>query len=244
VINKREKFMSKKFRFLENVYLLILLLIFIGITLTPYIIDSGFLFLPEEAVEGTAIILLFIAGYFMMLLYRQQAARNTELMAQLETDKSNLESRLEEMFKYIGALNVQIAEMRSMFSDIKKYPESKQDFKYILKFLADKVLSIVPANWVVLRVVDLTNQQTLTEYSAARGETAVLLKHNLDNNGLINKQAPVGQDIFCSEQDNLKIKSFCVIDECAVSREQKMFLKVIANQLEMLYVIFTSLNQA
>ena len=84
----------------------------------------------EEFVEVIGIALMFSAGYFIALLYRKEAARNRGDLIRLKRDKGALENRLSEDFKYIGAVNVEIEEIRSVSSGRRKFPENK---KYLLR---------------------------------------------------------------------------------------------------------------
>ena len=103
--------------------------------------------------------------YGILFLYRKEAARNRDELDRLKHDKGALERRLNEAFHYIGTVNIQIEEIRSVFSDIRKFPENKRDFHSILQFMAEKALCMVNAAWVLFRIVDTQNLDTLSEYS-------------------------------------------------------------------------------
>jgi len=233
--------MSKSIHFFERLYLFILLIIIIIIALTPYLIRGGFSIFAEKALEVIAIVILFIIGYLVMLLYQREVAKNTQFIENLLHEKNHLQSQVEETFKYVGALNVQIKEMSSILSEIKKYPESHQDFKYIIQFLTEKVLGIVSTEWALLRLINLTNNQTLSEYGIERGDKE--LKENVCSNDELakpNKRNDIL--IFASNQNNLNIRAFGVIPRQDITEEQKVFIKGIVNQLEMFYLIFSSLS--
>ena len=233
--------MTKHIRFFEYLYLFVLLVIIILIALTPSLIGGGFSFFTEETIEGIMIVVLFSIGYFTMIFYQREATKNTNLMIQLKVDKNNLENRLEETFRYVGTLNIQMAEMRSLLSDIKKYPENKKDFKDILDFLAEKALGIVPVKWVVLRLVEVDSLRTVMEQTSARGDEKIL-NHKFSNQDLINGSAGKEYLVFNSHQNNLKIRAFCVMPQHEISREEKTLIKGIVSQIEMFYLIFSSLS--
>ncbi|MFA6551505.1 MAG: hypothetical protein WCV41_03195 [Patescibacteria group bacterium] len=233
--------MTKHIRFFEYLYLFVLLVIIILIALTPSLIGGDFSFFTEEMIEGIMIVVLFSIGYFAMIFYQQEATKNTNLMIQLKVDKNNLENRLEETFRYVGTLNIQMAEMRSLLSDIKKYPENKKDFKDILDFLAAKALGIVPVKWVVLRLVEADSLRTVMEQTSARGDEKIL-NYKFSNQDLINGSAGKECLVFNSHQNNLKTRAFCVIPRHEISREEKTLIKGIVSQIEMFYLIFSSLS--
>jgi hypothetical protein len=231
--------MNKNIKFLEKVYLLLLTGISIIIIFTPLIINNGLSIVPEEVLEVIIIALLFGVGYLLITLYRKEVKNNLERCRILDHEKNSMEERLTDAFKHIGSVNVQIDEVRSAFSEIKKYPENKQDFKYILQYFGNRVLCMTNSDWVFFRIIDSTNLSTLGEYYEARNSTA-LLKHNFSNKKLLENDAIDAGEIIKSTQENFTIKTFCVIQANLIGKEQEVFIKAIVNQLEMLFLIFSS----
>jgi hypothetical protein len=231
--------MNRNFKLLEQAYFAILVIIFLLIVFTPYIIRSGFTLLDEEIAEVIAIALFFAMGYGILLLYQKEAARNRIELDRLKQDKGELERRLTEAFDYIGTVNIQIEEIRSVFSDIRKFPENKRDFRYILQFLAEKVLCMVNASWVLFRIVETQNLDTLREYSESRGN-AVLPNHKISNKRLVAKEKLEGFTVLGSEQENFHITTFCIIPKEKISGDQEVLIKAVVNHLEMLFIIYTS----
>jgi len=229
-----------KIRLLERIYVLILATIFLLIVFTPYIINSGITVLEEQLVEVATIILLFSAGYAVLFLYRKEADSNLNKINRLKQDKGALENRLTESFKYIGTVNIQIQEIRSVFSDIRKFPENKEDFNYILQFLANRILCMVDAEWVFFRIIDTQNLITLREYSETRGN-AVLPKYKISNGELASNKKLKGFTVMTSGQANFHIKTFCLIPKTKLSSNSETLIKYVVNQLEMLFLIFTSI---
>ena len=136
-------------------------------------------------------------------------------------------------------MNVQIQEIRSIFNGLKKYPESKNDFKNILKYFAEKVLSIIAVDWVLFKIIDIDNIKTLGEYNQRR-EGAVSSISKIGNNDLINKTNLESYNILCSDQGDLNIKIYCVIPKVELAKQTEIFIKAVLNQLEMLFIIFSS----
>jgi hypothetical protein len=231
--------MNRNITLLERAYIAILVAIFLLIVFTPYIVRSGFTLFDEEIAEVVAIALFFAVGYGIFSLYRKEVARNLDEIDRLKQDKGTLEKRLTEAFHYIGTVNIQIEEIRSAFSDIPKFPENKRDFRYILQFLAEKVLCMVNAGWVFFRIVDTQNLDTLSEYSESR-ENDFLLNHKISTKDLVSNEQFEGLAVVQSGQGNFNIKTFCIIPKESLSRDQEVFIKALVNQLEMLFIIFTS----
>ena len=232
--------MNKSIRFLERIYFLILSAIFLLIVFTPYIIRSGFTVFEEQLVEVVIIILLFATGYAVLLLYRKETAQNFIRINNLTKDKGALENRLTEAFKYIGTVNVQIQEIKSVFSDVQKFPENKKDFGIMLQFLTDRTLSMVNTGWVLFRIIDTKSLESLGEYSKTRGNS-VFPRHKISNRALVSNEELKGFTVVESGHENFYIKTFCIIPNMKLSSDDEVFIKAVVNQLEMLFLIFTSI---
>jgi hypothetical protein len=229
--------MNRKIRLLERTYLLILVSIFLLIAFTPYIIQSGFTVLEEQLTEVATIILLFAIGYAVLFLYRKEVDRNLNKLNRLEEEKGTLKNSLTEAFKYIGTLNIQIQEIKSVFSGIRKFPENKKDFGYILQFLADRTLSMVNAGWVLFRIIDTENLNSLGEFSETRGNS-MPPQYKISNRILITNEELKGFTVVGSGHENFSIKAFCIIPKAEISNDDEVFVKAVVNQVEMLFLIF------
>ncbi len=234
----------KKIKILQIFFIVFISLLFILIIITPHLIQKSFLVsknfvIDEEYIESFIIIILLIISCAIFIFYKKELIRRTKKVKKLIQDKNSLETQLNDAFKYIGSVNVQIDEIRKIFSSINKYPENKKDFKTILKFLAERTLGIVNSDWVILRVVDLMDQKTLSECIQSRGES-VLLKHEISNKALIDNEKINNYSIVNSDQKNLNIRIFCILPIKKITPEQKNLIKVVVNQVDMLFIIFTS----
>jgi len=236
---------KRKFRLLEGIYIAILVLLFSLIICTPYLITNKVsltnnILIDEELVEGLLIALLLVIGYVASARYRKELDKYRGQITELSVKKADVESRLTDAFKYIGAMNVQIEEIHSLFLSLNKYPEDKKDFKNSLSFLAQRVLGIVNVDWVIFRIINVESLKTVREYSETRGN-AVLLKHNISNKALVGTKAVDGCNVISSDQKNLTIKVSCIIPSGDhLTATQTGLVKTIVNALEMLFIIFAS----
>ena len=234
-----------KFRLLEGIYIAILVLLFSLIICTPYLITNkvsltnNFL-IAEELVEGLLIALLLVISYMVLARYRKELNKYRGQITEISVKKADVEGRLTDAFKYIGAVNVQVEEIQSLFLSLKKYPEDKKDFKDSLSFLAHKVLGIVNVDWVIFRIINVESLKTVREYSETRGN-AVLLKHNISNKSLVVTNTVDGCNVISSDQKNLTVKMFCIIASGDyLTATQTRLVQTIVNALEMLFIIFAS----
>lgn len=238
--------MPKKIKILESFYLMLLVIIFFLIIYYQFMYNTF-----KEIILSLA---LFISAYALYNLYQKEAAKNNREFEVLKLDKEvlrqdkiGLEEKIEEAFKHIGKLNVQVEEIHSVFNDIKKYPENKNDLKYILNFLTSKVLALTDADWVSFKIIDPTAHKILAEHHKARGhhgQDQGIVRIELDTRSLLAKEAPSGHTLVWSwsDKEGLNLRVFCILPKEELSREEKVFIKAIVNQLEMFYLIFSSSN--
>jgi len=208
--------------------------------LTPLLISRDYVFAREEIIETQAVIILLVIGYFFLRLYWIELAKNMKELEKLKKEKLDLEIKLLDAFKHIGVVNVQIQQIRSIFSDMKKYPESKKDFKYTLEFFADKVLSIIDVDWVILRIIDTRDEKILKEFFGKRGFSFANKSIKISNSDLLSGKRIEGALAISSQHDNFHARIFCVIPDIKISRDQKELILAIVAQLEMLFIIFSS----
>lgn len=213
---------------LKNIYIILMILLFIFTVLTPLLVSQGVSVIGEEILESAMLFALGVIGFVIYSFYRK-----------------NLEQRereLNETFNYIGSVNLQVDQIKSIFDVLTKYPGSKKDFKYLFESLADKALAGVNSEWVLFRIIDSTNGKTLTEYTKARG-SAVILKCEIKNSKLLESEALEGCYAVSSKEEKFNIKVFCVMPVQSLNENQEFLLKAIVNNLSMLYLIFKSAEE-
>ena len=238
---RRQIDIEKKTRSLKAAYVSSLTLLFLLMVLTPYLVGSGLflrarLIVGEEIVEGVLIALLLLAGYFASIVYKKELDKYSRELEELAVKKDNLEDELNEAFSYIGAVNVQLLEIKSVLTGQKRYPENKKDFKKIESLFARQALGIANVDWVVLRIVNPETLRTLQEHSEARGK-ARLHKHNISNKAVVSKEAVADYSVVTSEQENLTIKAFCILPTKELAESQEILIRAIVSELEMLFII-------
>jgi len=212
--------------------------------LTPYFIQGNFQLknrgiVREEIAEGAVIALLLIVGYLASILYKKEFDKYHKDLTELITCNYDLENSLNDAFSYIGEVNVQLLEIKSVFSALQKYPESRKDYRSVLIFLARKALGIVNVDWVMFRIVNPQSLRTIQEYSETRG-SAILLKHNISNRAIVSNEAIADCSVVSSEQENLTIKAFCILPSGKLTENQIILLRAIVSEVEMLFIIFSS----
>lgn len=227
--------MKKMFK-LRKLFFGLLALNFLLVAVTPWLIRGSLFGVTEELLETIIIIILLIFAYSLSFLYVREVGR-------LRRYQVNLEDRLQDTFKYIGAVNLQMEEMRQAFSNFKKYPESKKDIRTVFVYFSEKILSMVNAEWVIMRVIDVRSGHTVREDKFSRNNQAIL-PGKIDNRELLLKKCKLeGLSVIKSDQENLNIKACCILPVKLSGRDQEFFVKSMINQLEMMFIVFSSLNK-
>ncbi len=215
--------------------IIIIILSSILVLLTPWVVDKDMLGIKEEIWETAIIFFFLFLIYAASFLYFKEFRR-------LKIYQNNLEERLQETFKYIGSLNLQIDEIKRAFSNFKKYPKNKKDIEEVFEFFSEKILSITPADWVVLKVINLDNQRTLKQIKYIRGKKKIELPV-IKNEEIINNKCKLKNcSIIVSDQENLSIKATCILPIRLKNEEEKFFIQSVINQLEMMFLVFNSFN--
>jgi len=218
---------------IKNFFILLATLDVIFIIITPLLSFKFFNF-SEEFSEVTLIIFLFILITILFRFYVKEVDKYKQR-------HEGLEERLRETFKYIGSINLQLEEMKKVFSSFNKYPESKKDIHALFSHTAERVLGIINADWVLLRIIDVNTGATLHEHFVSRGNKKVE-KVKLENKTLLSGECSFGAcSITKSNQENFNIKAFCILPVASKNSNQEFLINSIINQLEMFFIIFKSL---
>ena len=222
--------MIKTVNLLEKFYFLLIVVTFIFTIGIVHLIQNDIsignnIIIREEYIESFFIIILLLLAYILSKLYKKEILKN--------------KNKLEEAFKYIGQINVQLQGIEKNLSGFEKFPENKKEVKDILSFLANNTLSIINADWFLIRIIEIGNLKTLREHIQTRGNS-VLLKCEISNKMLIEKEAIDGYSVLTSKQENLGLKAYFIFPTKEMSEKQKMLIKTIINKLEMIFIIFNS----
>ena len=230
--------------FLQILYLVIFTLLFALIILTPKLINNSLyisenLVIEEELFEGALLCILLLLGVLIVKLYKHESIRQQELMEKIKNDKKTTEEKLADSFKYIGLLNVQIQEIKSIFNNANKYPETKNDFKKIYRFYCDRVFGIVNPGWILFRIINSSTQKTISEHF----ETKIGLPFAcpvVSNKMIVETKQVSSYTTVISNPQNLNILVSCILPVERISNDEQIFIQAITNELTMLFVILNS----
>jgi hypothetical protein len=230
--------------FLQILYLIIFIILFASIIYTPTLINGPVritekLIFEEETIEGSLLAVIFIVSILILNLYKREVSKQKELLKKINADNKTVKDRLSNSEHYIGMINVQIQEIKSIFNSIDKYPESKADLKGTFSFFSKRVLGIVNSYWVLIRIINIESQNTIIEHFEIRhGYSADY--PNVSNKMVIDKQPISSLISIITNPKNLNIVVSCILPVDVISNEQHIFIQAIINEITKLFVILNS----
>jgi hypothetical protein len=230
--------------FLQSIYFIIYLILSSVIIFTPIIITGSVsitkkIILDEEIAEVFLLCILFSLSILIFKLYKQEAFQQEELIKKMKNDKKTTEERLFDSLSYIGKVNVQIEEIKSIFNTANTYPETKNDFKKTFRFLSERVLGIVNTNWALLRIINSDTQRTISECFETRQGYSCQYPH-VSNKMILEKQLILPFTTIISNSQNLNILVCCTMPIDKIDNDQLVFIQAIINEISMLFIILSS----
>lgn len=229
---------------LQVIYLVTFFILFVFLVYTPTLIRgpvniNSKLILEEETIEGILLSILFIMSISIFNLYKNEVKKQKRVIEVVSNEKKKVEARLNDSEQYIGILNVQIQEIKSIFNSIDKYPETKEDLKKAFSFFGDRIIGIVNSDWVLFRIIDITSQKTISEHFSTRKGYSNGYPH-VSNKMVIDKQPISPFEYVISNPKNLNVLVFCIIPVERINNDQRVFIQAIINEVTKLFVIMNS----
>ena len=230
--------------FLQSIYFIIYLILSSVIIFTPIIIRGSVyitekFILDEEIAEVFLLCILFSLSIMIFKLYKQEAFKQEEFIKKMKNDKKTTEEKLFDSLSYIGKVNVQIEEIKSIFNTTNTYPETKNDFKKTFRFLSERVLGIVNTNWALLRIINSNTQRTISECFETRQGFSCQYPH-VSNKMILEKQLISPFTTINSNSQNLNILVCCTMPIDKIDNDQRVFIQAIINEIIMLFIILNS----
>jgi len=226
---------------LNKIIIITTFILFVIIALTPFIIKRGYSIFDEEASEVILIGFLITIIYLSQFFQREFTRKLLLKIKAAQAEKLETEKQLNESFKYIGKINVLIQEINKYFLDNKTYPETKSDLKKIILVFAQKILAIIPVDFVFLRFIQIESAETITESSLKRSDGKAP-QINISNKMLIKK--PTGNKNgtywISSTHKNTTVKVYAIFKNYKINSQQKILIKALLDDLEMVFIIYKS----
>ena len=230
--------------FLQSLYFLIYLLLSSVIIVTPILITGSVyitekIIIDEEIAEVILLGILFSLSILIFKLYKREASKQEELIKKMKNDKKTTEEKLFDSLSYIGKVNVQIEEIKTIFNTTNRYPETKNDFKKTFRFLSERVLGIVNTNWALFRIINTGTQRTISECFETRHGYSGHYPH-ISNKMIVEKRLILPFTTVVSNSKNLNILVCCTMPIDKISSDQRIFIQAIINEIIMIFIILNS----
>jgi hypothetical protein len=238
------KRITNKPSILKILYLIIFLVLVSLLIYTPTLIKgpvklSAKLIVEEETIEGLLLCILFILSILILSLYQREVFKQNEIIKKINHDKKKVEERLTNSEQYIGLINVQMEQIKSIFNGIDKYPQTKSDLKKTFGFFSERALGIVNTDWVLFRIINSLTHRTISEHFAPRkGFTDGYPR--VSNKLVIENQSVLPYSTVISNPKNLNILAICIMPIDKITKDQHIFIQAIINEIIKLFVILNS----
>jgi hypothetical protein len=231
----------RRLKVLISVYGAVLLLLLICVCGTPLLIREGMavssgLQVEEEILETILIVVLFgISAALLrgllgaMRAYRQAAER-------VASENTTLLARLAEAFRYIGTVNVEIQEIRSVLGGPACFPHSRREFRRCLNHLADKAMAISGFSWVVIRIIDRSSGRTVKECAAER-RRGTRPPVTLGNRDILASRGSEELAVVVLAPQKLDLLAACILPHRPRSEPEQLLLTAILSQFVMLFLL-------
>jgi hypothetical protein len=157
----------------------------------------------------------------------------------MNRDKNMAAEKLFDSLSYIGKVNVQIEEIKSIFNTTNTYPGTKTDFKKTARFLSERALGIVNTNWALFRIVSSEDQRTIYECFETRRGFSCDYPH-VSNKMIVENQSISPLTTVISNPRNLNFLVFCAMPVDTINNDQRVFIQAIMNEITMLFIILNS----
>ena len=230
--------------FLQKIYFLLYVILSAVIVLTPVLITGSVsitekFIIDEEIFEVVLLGILFSLSLVIFRFYKQEAARQDELIQKMINEKKSAEEKLFVSMKYIGKVNVQIEEIKSIFNSTNAYPETKNDFKKAFRYLSSRVLGIVNTPWALMRIMDSKSRRTISEcFETRQGFSGRYPR--VSNKMIVEEHSETPLTTVMSNPHNLNILVCCTMPDVKINNDQRVFIQAIINEITMLFIILNS----
>jgi hypothetical protein len=134
---------------------------------------------------------------------------------------------------------VQLQEIRSVFSLLNRLPQTRKDFKKLLRVFAQKALTIANTDWVAVRIIDRQSFRTVIEHSESRRKGIAPNPH-IANKSIVEGGPIAGLVVIRCENENLDTTVACIISRNELTWEEKILLKAIAGEIELFFIAFAA----
>lgn len=231
--------------FLQVMYLVIFFVLFGLMVYIPHAINNPLhvtqkFIVEEEVIESILLSVLLLLNLLIYSLYRKESVRQKELVAKMKTENKSIHEKLDDSFKYIGKVNVQIQQIKSIFNSSDRFPKTKNDFKKTLLFYSERIFGIVNIDWVLFRIINSTTGRTISEQFETRQGLPREYPH-ISNKMILERQRLNPYTTVVANPQDLSILVSCTIPAENITGDERVFIQAITNEIAMIFIYFNSI---
>jgi hypothetical protein len=239
---KLDKFQKAKIVLGMSFFVLLFSILFI-----PNIVNTDWGIFSEDFLETFFLLGGFFSVIYVFWHYDYVVSKREEDNLVLSSKLKNREKELLETFQYLGKVNVQFSIVRDLIDEMKKpAPTTQEELRETLKELLNIACSTTGREKAWLKIVDLKKGKDLIEERGGTGFEDESYKSKIAPKNLLKiykneKNARIDDlKVFYSELDNFYIKAFLILPFKEENKQNADFLKAVANQCEILFLLFNS----
>jgi hypothetical protein len=241
---KKQRVPMQKIRVLEAIYLAAFGLLAITVIGVPIFVHRGFsmtnrLVIEQDLVEALFIAFLLAVAYALSRRYKATLKSHREEINRLGMNNDGLMGRLTEAFKYIGKVNVELQEIRSVVFHLGRLPESRREFKNLLTEFSRNVMTIVNSEWVMIRIVNRRSLNTIVEHLEVRDRDAAV-RPQIGNAALVEGEPATDWAMVRCEKENIDIIVACIFPQDKLGHLEKILVEAITGEIALLFIILTA----
>jgi hypothetical protein len=178
--------------------------------------------------------------------YLMQKREDEAIMLDVKLKKK--EKELLDAFQYLGKVNVQFSMIKELLKKM-EMPSTKNELKRAYGEILSLACSITKSDYALLKIVDIESGRILHEnfYKTKKDykeEILVTVSSNELLNNIKKDNYFILKDmaVFASKLENFNIRAFICVPqkEVAHKKEERDFLEAIANQCEVIFLLFNS----
>lgn len=222
-------------------------ILFIFILSIPFFIQRNTSWFSEEITESFFIAIGLFALIYLFRHYDSLMQKREDEAILLDFKLKKKEKDLLDAFQYLGKVNVQFSMIKDLLEKM-EMPKTKNELKKAYGEILSLACSITKSNFSILKIIDLEDERILhesvyntkkdnEEISVKIGHGEILNNIKKDNYFVIN-----GIAIFASKSENFNIKAFICVPQQEIEhkKEERDFLEAVANQCEIIFLLFNS----
>jgi uncharacterized membrane protein YciS (DUF1049 family) len=232
----------QEFNVMIVLYVAVLFFLLLSVLAVPLSIQRDWLItqefiIEEEFIETALMAVLFGISFFILKRFKHKLNNYEKKFSRADKKESKLLSRLNDAFRYIGTVNVELQEIHSILQKLDNYPRTKKEIRQLVDYLATKAMVIAKSPWIAIRMIDKKSGRTVYDSTVVRPghefQTGMI-----GNREILENNTVPGIIKIINRKKNVDLITVCVLPEVECSEEETILIKLIIDQIEMYFLLY------